>query len=385
MDFRYIKRFFAETSDSYFLFGPRGTGKSTMTKNNHPDALFFDLRLPETRYKLLANPDFLKEVVLAQPSGKTIVIDEIQKIPQLLSIVHFLIEKKQNWQFILTGSSARKLKRKGVDLLGGRALKKIMHPFMAAELQHLFDFEDVLLYGLLPLRFGKNEAQETLKAYISLYLEEEVKAEGLARNYDLFARFLQVMAFSHGSILNVSNISRECFVKRTTVSEWISILEDLLIAYELTIFTRKAKKELSAHPKFYFFDVGVYRTLRYMSLKDNEKEIEGIALEGLILQHLVAWRDYTKSRHEINFWRTRSGTEVDFIVHGELGFWAIEVKNSTTIRPDDVRGLSAFAEDYPEAKLILIYRGKERMLKKNILCIPAQEFLLSLLPNKEII
>lgn len=385
MDFKYIKRFFTEPNDSYFLFGPRGTGKSTLTENNHPDALFFDLRLPETRYKLLANPDFLKEVVLAQPQGKTIVIDEIQKIPQLLSIVHFLIEKKQKWQFILTGSSARKLKREGVDLLGGRALKKVIHPFMAAELKSLFNLEDVLLYGLLPLRFGKHDAQETLKAYISLYLEEEVKAEGLARNYELFARFLQVMAFSHGSILNIANISRECSAKRTTVAEWISILEDLLIAYQLTMFTRKAKRELSAHPKFYFFDVGVYRTLRAKSLKDNEKEIEGIALEGLILQHLVAWRDYTKNVHEINFWRTRSGTEVDFIVYGELGFWAIEVKSSTTIRTEDLRGLTAFEEDYPEAQLLLIYRGKERLLKKNILCIPAEEFLLQLIPNKSII
>lgn len=382
MNFKYIKRVFIEPDTSYFLFGPRGTGKSTMTDKNHPNALLIDLRLAEVRYRLTANPDLLKELVSALPDSSTIIIDEIQKIPELLPIVHLLIERKRKWKFILTGSSARKLKRQGVDLLGGRALKKVLHPFMACELKKLFNLEDALLYGLLPLRFGQEKPYETLQAYISLYLEEEVKAEGLIRHYEAFTRFLQIMSLSHGTLINVTNIARECYVKRTTVNDWISILEDLLICYQITVFTQRAKRDLSAHPKFYFFDAGVYRALRPQSIKDATTEIEGAGLEGLIAQHLIAWKDYTTEKHEVFFWRTRSGLEVDFIVFGALGFWAIEVKNSKTIRSEDIKPLLTFKEDYPEAQLMLLYRGKERLIKNGVLCLPCEEFLLGLYPNE---
>lgn len=381
MDLKYINRVFKDPEKSYFLFGPRGTGKSTMTEKNHPDALLIDLRQADIRYQLTANPDHLTELVMAQPDGKTIVIDEIQKIPELLPIVHMLIEKKRMWKFILTGSSARKLKRQGVDLLGGRALKKVLHPFMACELKEQFNLDDALKYGLLPLRFSYEDYRSTLQAYIDLYLEEEVKMEGLIRHFEPFTRFLQIMSLSHGAILNVTNISRECHVKRTTVNEWISILEDLLICYQINIFTQRAKRELSAHPKFYFFDAGVYHALRPKSLKDSESEINGAGLEGLVAQHLMAWKDYTNEKHEISFWRTRSGVEVDFVVFGALGFWAIEVKNTEKIRDEDLAALSAFHEDYPEAKTIFLYRGKERLLKNNILCLPCDEFFKALYPD----
>jgi len=381
MSLKYINRVFNEPDSSYFLFGPRGTGKSTMVAKRHEHALLIDLRLADMRYRLSADPDHLKELVSAQPNGSTIIIDEIQKVPELLPIVHMLIEKKREWKFILTGSSARKLKRQGVDLLGGRALRKIMHPFMACELKELFILEDALLYGLVPLRFGHENPYETLQAYISLYLEEEVKAEGLIRNYEPFTRFLQVMSLSQGSPLNMTNIGRECFVKRTTVNNWICILEDLLIGFQLTMFTQRAKRELSAHPKFYFFDAGVYHALRPKSIKDSEAEIDGAGLETLVAQHLIAWRDYTPSKHDVNFWRTRSDVEVDFVVFGELGFWAIEVKNTTTIRPSDLRGLRTFQEDYPEAKTLFLYRGKERLLKNNVLCLPCDDFLKALQPG----
>lgn len=382
MDFRYIKRVFREPESTYFLFGPRGTGKSTVTARNNPDALSIDLRLADMRYQLGANPDLLLDLVRAQPNEATIVIDEIQKIPELLPIVHKLIEEKKGWRFILTGSSARKLKRQGVDLLGGRALKKVLHPFMAYELKDKFNLDDALAYGLLPLRFGFDDPKATLQAYISLYIEEEVKAEGLIRRFEPFTRFLQVMSLSHGSQLNVANVARECHVKRTTVHEWIGILEDLLISFQLNIFTQRAKRELTAHPKFYYFDAGVYRTLRPVSIGDSESEVNGAGLEGLVAQHLVAWRDYTTEKHELNFWRTRSDKEVDFILYGPLGFWAIEVKNSDTIRSKDLSGLTAFGEDYPEAKLILLYRGKEKLLKNDILCLPCEDFLKKLCPDK---
>lgn len=385
MTFKLIERLFKEPQRSYFLFGPRGTGKSTLAARRHPDALLIDLRLHRERLRFSSDPDHLKSIVLAQPEGKTIVIDEIQKVPELLPIVHLLIEQKRGWKFILTGSSARKLKREGVDLLGGRALKKMLHPFMAIEIKDQFKIEEALLYGLLPLRFDTDNPQEVLEAYISLYVEEEVKAEGVIRHVEPFTRFLRAMSFSHGSILNVTNIARECLVKRTTVDSWISILEDMLIGYQIYPFTNRAKRELSAHPKFYFFDSGVYRAIRPHSIKDISTELDGQALEGLVAQHLTAWRDYTTEKHTINFWRTRSGVEVDFVVSGDFGLWAIEVKNSDQIHPADLRPLTTFLEDYPEAIGLFLYRGQERLLKKNILCIPCEDFLKGLAPNKPLV
>ncbi len=381
MTFVPIERVFQEPQMSYFLFGPRGTGKSTLASLRHPHALLIDLRLNKERLKFIADPDQLKFLVYALPEKSTIVIDEIQKVPALLSVIHLLIEEKRGWKFILTGSNARKLKRDGIDLLGGRALKKVLHPFMAVEIKDKFQLEEAMLYGLLPLRFDSSSPKEILEAYISLYLEEEIKAEGLIRNMEPFVRFLQTMSFSHASVINVTNISRECQVKRTTVDSWITILEEMYIAFQIQIFTNRSKRELSSHPKFYFFDSGVYRDLRPYSLKDVRSELDGQALEGLVAQHLVAWRDYTSEKHTLHFWRTRSGVEVDFVVFGPIGFWAIEVKHSESILPEDLRGLSAFLEDYPEAKAILLYRGNVRLVKKNILCIPCEEFLLNLTPN----
>lgn len=385
MTFQYVNRLFEEPKKSYFLFGPRGTGKSTLSRSRHPKALMIDLRLSDLKLKLSGNPQYLLELVRAQPKGQVIIIDEIQKIPELLSLVHVLIEEKQGWVFILTGSSSRKLKRAGVDLLAGRALKKHLHPFMATELGETFVLEEALKYGLLPLRFDEENPTETLKTYVALYMEEEVKAEGIVRNIEPFARFLEAMSFSHGGQLNLTNIARECMVKRTTVTSWVSILEDLLIAFQLQVFTKRAKRELSAHPKFYYFDAGVFRTIRPQSIEDPLSELDGPALEGLIAQHLVAWCDYTEGENNLTFWRTRSGVEVDFVLHSPLGFWAIEVKNTRNISLDDLRHLKIFQEDYPEAKLLFLYRGTDRLMKGNILCMPCSEFLSNLKPNQSII
>ncbi|MCK4517567.1 ATP-binding protein [Candidatus Babeliales bacterium] len=382
MSFKHIERVFQEPNSSFFLFGPRGTGKSTLVKKNNQDALLIDLLEPDIRNSFAANPDDLIKIVLSQPDGQTIIIDEVQKIPDLLSVVHLLIEKKRGWRFILTGSSVRRLKRQGVDLLGGRALKKTMHPFMACELKKLFNLDDALKYGLLPIRFASEDPLTRLQSYIGLYMEEEIKAEGLIRNYELFPRFLQAISFSHGSVLSTTNISRDCYVKRTTVNEWVSILEDMLVCYRLPIFSQRAKRKLSVRSKFYLFDVGVYRALRPQHARDGGRDMEGVALEGLVAQHLVAWRDYSKSRNDVYFWRTRSGVEVDFVVYGELGFWAIEVKNTERIRPEDLRSLITFTGDYPEAKALFLYRGKERLLIDGILCMPCEEFLRGVVPDK---
>jgi predicted AAA+ superfamily ATPase len=345
-----------------------------------PDALYLNLLLSAMREKFRAYPDELIKEVAALPKPAVVIIDEVQKVPDLLAVVHTLIEEKLGLQFILTGSSARKLKRGGADLLGGRALIKHLDPFMAAELGEQFNLEKALKVGMLPLVWESDEPEEVLSTYASVYIDEEVQAEALVRSVGQFARFLHVMSFSHAQILNVNNIARESSVKRHTVDNFIEILEDLLLSVRLDVFSHRAQRELSQHPKFYFFDAGIFRALRRMGPGDSIQEMEGPALEGLVLQHLRAWSHYTKGRHDLYFWRTKAGLEVDFIIYGEESFWAIEVKNSRIVSPKDVRGLLHFIEDYPEAKPLLIYRGP-RMKYKNILCLPVEQFLKQLQPN----
>lgn len=376
-----IKRFFEPPQHNFFLFGPRGTGKSTWMKALFPDALYLNLLLSSLREKFRAYPDELIKEVAAMSKPGVVIIDEVQKVPDLLAVVHSLIEEKQGHQFILTGSSARKLKRGGADLLGGRALIKHLDPFMAKELGDLFSLEKALKFGMLPLVWEAAEPEEFLSSYASVYIDEEVQAEALVRNIGQFARFLHVISFSHGQQLNVTNIARKSSVKRHTVDNFISILEDLLLSKRLEVFTHRAQRELSQHPKFYFFDAGIFRALRKMGPGDSQQEADGAALEGLVFQHLVAWIHYTKGRHDLYFWRTKAGLEVDFIVHGEKGFWAIEVKNSKTVSPEDVRGLTHFVEDYPDAKPLLLYRGSTPVKYKDVLCLPVEDFLKPLQPN----
>jgi predicted AAA+ superfamily ATPase len=381
---RLIPRFFQEPSQSFFLFGPRGTGKSTLMKSRYKNAVWIDLLRPEILRSYLARPERLYEVVEGSTNNSTIVIDEVQKAPSLLSVVHSLIEEKRELQFVLTGSSARKLKKTGTNLLAGRALKCTLHPFMAAELGSDFSFAHALQYGLLPLLIDKNNPQEILHAYVSLYLQEEIQAEGLVRNLEGFARFLEAISFSHASLLNVTNIARECEVQRKTVENYITILEDLLLAYQLPVFSKRAQRELVGHPKFYLFDVGVFRTLRPQGPLDKAEEIEGAALEGLVAQHLKAWNEYSTEKHTLSFWRTRSGVEVDFIIYGPKSFWAIEVKNSKKIFPNDIKPLEAFLKDYPMAKAIVLYRGTEYLRLNTIHCIPCEDFLRQLKPDQDI-
>lgn len=304
-----------------------------------------------------------------------IIIDEIQHIPTLLPLVHSIIEENKKLQFILTGSSARKLRRVGTDLLAGRALRKEMHPYIASELGERFSLEKALNLGMLPLVWEAIDPTETLKTYITTYLKEEVMAEGLVRNIGNFSRFLEVMSFSHGSILTTANIARECAVSRTTTEGYVQILQDLLLGYTLEVFTRRSQRTLSAHPKFYYFDAGVYRSVRPQGPLDRKEELEGTALEGLVAHHLRAWIAGQKQMHSLHFWRTRSGVEVDFVVYGPNGFWAIEVKNSQFLSPSDVQSLRSFKEEYPEATPLMLYRGAQRTTVRDILCIPCEEFL----------
>jgi predicted AAA+ superfamily ATPase len=380
---KYIPRLFTAPSQSFFLFGPRGTGKSTYLRKHFPDALWIDLLKPDEFRRFSAQPERLIELVHANKNKKYIVIDEIQKVPDLLSAVYSLIGEKLNRFFILTGSSARKLKRSGVDLLAGRVLRKTLHPFLLSELQD-YSFEKSLQNGLLPIIFASLTPAEVLDTYISRYIQEEVQYEGLVRNIGNFSRFLEAASFSHASILNISNVARESQVERKVVENYLGILEDILIAFRLHVFTKKAKRKTVSHPKFYFFDSGVFQTLRPKGPLDQPREISGAALEGLVAQHLRAWNAYKNNPFELCYWRSRNGVEVDFVLYGEQGIYAVEVKNTNRIRPEDLRSLAEFQKDYPQSRAVFLYRGDEKRLINKILCLPCENYLKQLSPDQNV-
>ena len=269
---------------SFFLFGARGTGKSTYVRQNYPNALFYDLLDPKIYNDFLANPQNL-EIYAKKEKFDWIIIDEIQRVPELLNVVHRLIEN-EHYKFILTGSSARKLRRGGVNLLAGRALTYYLHPLTALELGTDFSLTKALRFGSLPSVSSEKDPESYLFSYIKTHLYEEVEQEGMTRNLSAFARFLETASFSQGSVLNASEVAREAMVERKVVENYFKILDDLLVAIQIPVFTKRAKRKMITHNKFYFFDAGIYRTLRPMGPFDSPNGVTGIALETLFLQNL---------------------------------------------------------------------------------------------------
>ena len=267
------------------------------------------------------------------------------------------------------------MKRTGVNLLAGRALLKTMPPFVAKELGEAFELTSALEQGMLPLVHGASDKFNTLRTYVALYIKEEVQAEGLVRNLGSFSRFVEAASFSHGGVLNIANIARECRVERRLVSNYLDILTDLLLCFSVPVFSKRAKRAVTLRPKFYFFDAGVFRSIRPKGPFDRPDEIDGAALEGLVAQHLKAWVSFRDHRDELYFWRTKAGSEVDFVIYGESGIFAFDVKNTNVIRKADLRHLKTFLADYPMADGFFLYRGKEKRLKEGILCLPCDDFL----------
>ena len=361
---------------SFFLFGPRGTGKTTWVKSVFPKAVFIDLLESEVYNDLLANPQRLERFI-PKDFNNWIVIDEVQRIPDLLNEIHRLIEKKQ-YRFVLTGSSARKLRRRGVNLLAGRALTYPFHQLTAVELGKDFNLQHSLKFGQLPCVYTEKDPKAYLESYVETYLQEEIQQEGLTRNLGAFSRFLEAASFSQGGILNTSSVARECAVERKVVENYFSILEDLLLGYRLPVFTKKAKRRMIAHHKFYFFDVGIYRTLRPSGPLDMPEEMEGISFETLVLQELRAINDYFKLGYQLYYWHTSNQIEVDFVLYGSRGLKAFEVKRTGRLSDNMLRGLKAFQKDYPSAKGYFIYGGTRRFYEGNITILPVQEALLNL-------
>ncbi|MBI2346291.1 MAG: ATP-binding protein [Deltaproteobacteria bacterium] len=361
---------------SFFLFGPRGTGKTSWVRSAFPRAVYVDLLAAETFNDLLAHPGRLEQLV-PQGFSDWIILDEVQKVPELLNEVHRLIETRR-YKFVLTGSNARKLRRKGVNLLAGRALTLMMHPLTARELSNDFRLEHSLRFGQLPCAYTEADPKRYLESYVQTYLKEEVQQEGLTRNLAAFTRFLESASFSQGAILSIAGVARECAVERKVVEQYFVILEDLLLAERLPAFTKRAKRRMAAHPKFYFFDVGIYRTLRPMGPLDRPEEAEGAAYETLLYQELKAVNADEGLDYDLFYWRTATGLEVDFVAYGPKGIHAFEVKRTARVGSDALRGLKAFRADYPSARTYCIYGGDRRMEMEGIQVIPFEECLKTL-------
>ncbi len=379
MEFKEFKRLIGkplEAGRSFFLFGPRGTGKTTWLKRRLPDALFINLLRSEFYNPLSAEPGRIRTLIPPQYRN-WVVIDEVQRVPELLNEVHDLIESR-SLRFILTGSSARALRRKGVNLLAGRARTYFMHPLTAAEQGDAFDLGQSVRFGHLPARFNDPDPHRYLKDYVQTYLREEVMQEGLTRNIGHFARFLETASLSQGQPLNISGIAREAQVSRPAAENYFSILDDLLLAVRLPVFSRRARRKLISQHKFYLFDAGVFRTIRPTGPLDSDAEIDGPALETLVLQELRAANDYQECGYRLHYWRTRAQMEVDFVLYGPRGLLAIEVKRSRHVHLTNTRSLREFKKDYPSARCYVFYGGEQELHLDGIVAIPMQQALSNL-------
>ena len=367
---------------SAFLWGPRKTGKSTYLKVQFPDSPVYDFLKTDLFLEFSKRPSLLREQILAKDEeaiSSPIILDEVQKIPQLLDEVHWLIENK-GLSFIMCGSSARKLKRGKANLLGGRAWRYEMFPFVSAELGKL-DLLKVLNRGLIPVHYFQDTYKKSLRAYTQDYLKEEVFDEGLTRNIPAFARFFDAMGFSHGELTNFSNIARECGVDSKTVKEYYQILKDTLLGDFIEPFKkRQNRKVITRTSKFYLFDVGVAGTITKRHVRQERGVDFGKAFEHFILMEIKAHNSYHEIDYEINFWRTKSGLEVDFILGG--GEIAIEVKGAGSIQNKDLRPLNAFIETNDPRKALVVCNEKKERIVGKVRITPWRKFLYDLWNGK---
>lgn len=369
--FKRSQKFIGRGKESCFLWGARQTGKSTLLKTLFPDAPYYDLLLSEEFARLNRRPELLREELLANPKKGPVIIDEVQKVPQLLNEIQWLIVNK-NIQFILCGSSARKLKRGGGNLLGGRALKYELYPLVSKEITD-FDLFRAINNGLLPRHYLEETPKKLHQAYIDNYLKEEIAAEALTRNLQAFSRFLEIAAFSNGEIVNYTNIATEAGVSSVTIKEYFEILQDTLLAYFIPSYRSRPKRRVIHAPKFYFFDVGIANFLLKRSDIVPQSENFGRALEHFILQELIAHSRYSGKDYKISYWRSVSGFEVDFIL-GEHDV-ALEVKGSLEVQPRHLKGLKAFKEEYRTKKTIIVSLDKKPRLTSGIEIMPISNFL----------
>jgi len=366
------KQLFSDSGqESIFLWGARQTGKSTLLKTLFPDALWFDLLISSEYKRLSAKPDILRETVLANLNTQPVIIDEIQRIPDLLNEVHWLISN-YGVRFILSGSSPRKILRSGANLLGGRALRYELYPLVSAEIPD-FDLMRAINNGLLPRHYDATNSQRMISAYIGNYLRDEIVAEARLRDAGTFARFLEVAALTNGEMVNYTNIASDCGVSATTVKEYFQIIEDTLIGRYLPSFQKRPKRRVITAPKFYLFDVGIANNLLGRGRIERGTELFGKAFEHFIYQEIYAHSRYSEKEYPIYYWRTASQLEIDFVL-GDHEV-AIEVKATEQASDRHLRGLKAFSEEYTVKKAILISNDPLPRLIDNILILPWKVFL----------
>lgn len=358
---------------SFFLFGPRGVGKTDWLRRTFPNDLYFDLLEARTYSQLLADPGRLAERIPHDYSG-WVIIDEVQRIPALLNEVHRLIEARK-LRFIMTGSSARALRRKGVNLLAGRALTRFMHPLTIEELGENFSLRHSLRFGSLPSVYTEHDPSAYLASYVATYLREEVQQEGLTRNLAAFSRFLEVASFSQGEVLTMAEVARESSISVKVIQDYFTILEDLLLAVRLPVFSTRAKRKLIAHPKFLFFDSGVFNSIRPKGPLDHPELAPGASVETLFYQQVRALNDYHNLEYSIFYWRTHAKNEVDFVLYGPRGIHAFELKHADRLRGEDTASLRLFLQDYPTAKCHLLHSGNEQYNEGGISVMPLETAL----------
>lgn len=358
-------------TESLFLWGARQTGKSTLLKMLFPRALWFDLLLADVYERLLRNPTILRETILAAPETETVIIDEIQRIPELLNEIHWLITNTTT-RFILSGSSPRKILRSQTNLLGGRALRYELYPLISIEIPD-FDLLRALNNGLLPRHYLSAQPKRLLAAYVGNYLKDEIVSEAKIRNVNVFAQFLEAAAFSHGEIVNYTNIAADCGVSAPTIKEYFQILEDTLIGRFVPVYQKKPKRRVILAPKFYFFDTGIVGYLLKRSKIEYKSEAFGNAFEHFIYHELYAHSHYSGLDYRISYWRTASQLEIDFVLGNHQV--AIEVKASDKISERHMRGLLAFKEEYKVKHAVVVCTEQLARLHNDIEILPWQIFL----------
>lgn len=359
--------------DSLFLWGSRQTGKSTLLKRLFPKARLYDLLKTDVRMAFQMRPAQLREECQMLDESEIVIIDEVQKIPALLDEVHWLIENR-GLKFILSGSSARKLRRSGANLLGGRALRRTLFPLVSAEIPD-FDLKRALNNGMLPRHYLVTDPSKRIQSYIGDYLQQEIVEEAVVRQLDAFTRFLQVTAMCNTEIVNYTNIAQDCGVSAKTVKEYFSILEETMLGFFLPAYSRVVKRKLIQSPKFYYFDVAIPNHLLHRVPLQQGTDIYGHALEHFVIQELRAFLSYYFGEDKpLSYWRTLDNKyEVDAIIgNAEI---AIEVKSSNRVSSNDTKGLKAFGEEHPDAKLILLSLEERPRLLNGIEVWPVEHFL----------
>jgi predicted AAA+ superfamily ATPase len=340
--------------EAMFLFGGRQTGKSTLLKERFPKAVYIDLLKSDVRNRFKQHPEEFRESLLRYPPETLVVVDEIQKVPDLLDEVHWLMVEKGLW-FILSGSSARKIKKSGANNLGGRAIPETLFPLVSAEIPD-FDLERAVQNGMIPRHYAVANARNRMRAYIDLYLKEEIIEEALVQNADEFVRFMEVAAIMDGEILNYENVASDCEVSANTVKAYYKILVDTLLGFEVPAYRKVIKRKLYKAPRFYYFDVGIanHLTKRY-HLAPRTPEY-GHAFEHLIMQEIAAYLGYTNSDEELTYWHTYENLEVDAVI-GDARV-AIEIKSKEHIDHDDKKGVTEFAKEHPDTRQIIVSRDR---------------------------